>query len=275
MKKTEIPINLNDGWKALQNELNNSTTPIKPSTNGELKLKQITTAAAVFQPRSFGTDSVQKSRSHIESLKAAILASKDKSLEPIIVWWSGKCYRVIDGHHRLEAYRELKEAKKLKRDAVPVIIFEGSIEQALSKSVAFNSRDKLQMTKEDKLQSAWKLVCLEAGNKTLISQITTISTRTIATMRARRDLFIKEHGDNGKEEILKYSWEDIKAQRDPVDITEDYEEAEARKWAKELAKTFGDRPRKQPIRFARAIEIYSEPLANSLGHWWNDTDPEF
>lgn len=275
MSTKDKPINLVQGWAALQKELSMGSHPLSPDSNGELKLKDITTASAVFQPRDFGTDSVHKSRSHIESLKDGILASKDHKLEPIVVWWSGKTYRVLDGHHRIEAYKELKQSKKLKRDSIPVVIFEGDLKDALSQSISLNSKDKLPMTKADKLESAWKMVCLDAGSKAGISKVTTISERTIANMREARESFQKAHGLGWEQEILSYSWEDMKANREPIEFDDDYEEAEARKWAVELGKIFADRPVKQPLRFARAIEIYSESLAKSLGEWWNGEELEF
>lgn len=275
MSQKEMPINLSQGWAALLKELEVGEAPVKPNSNGELKLKSITTASVVFQPRDFGTDSGYRSRQHIQSLKDGILASKDHALEPIVVWWSGKCYRVLDGHHRLEAYRELKQSKKIKRDAIPVRIFDGDITDALAESVSLNSKDKLPMTKADKLESAWKMVCLDAGSKSLINKVTTISDGAIGNMRKAKAQFKESHGDGWEEEILNYTWEDMKAGKKPAEINDEYEEAQARKWAKELGKVFDTRPVKQPIIFARAIEIYSESLAKSLGEWWNPEEHEF
>lgn len=46
-----------------------------------------------------------ESRDKVEQLKVAI--KKGKKVPPIFVRWHKGRYQVIDGHHRLEAYREL------------------------------------------------------------------------------------------------------------------------------------------------------------------------
>ena len=47
----------------------------------------------------------------------------------MLVWWSGKCWRVIDGHHRFLAYKQAAGDSKhpLDIDAVPVEVFEGDL----------------------------------------------------------------------------------------------------------------------------------------------------
>ncbi len=91
------------GYKQLQEELANGT----PTTNKPtiLKLKSIRMAHSVFQPRGF--DDTASSEEHVRALLNAAIHESGNTLDPIVIWWSGKCWRVVDGHHRVLAYARL------------------------------------------------------------------------------------------------------------------------------------------------------------------------
>ncbi|ATG49286.1 hypothetical protein CEW89_17910 [Celeribacter ethanolicus] len=63
-----------------------------------LPLSKLKVAPAVFQPREFFSER------HVKALATAIKAQGGQPLEPLTVWYSGRDWYVIDGHHRLEAY---------------------------------------------------------------------------------------------------------------------------------------------------------------------------
>ena len=54
----------------------------------------------MFQPRTF-KGFAGASETHIEGLMFAIRHAPDHLIDPIDIWWSGKRWLVIDGHHRL------------------------------------------------------------------------------------------------------------------------------------------------------------------------------
>lgn len=275
--KDELPLTFEDGWKKLEEELLHEIESPEPNSNGELPLKYIALASAVFQPRSFENDSVHKSESHISSLMDGIISSPDKKLNPIVVWWSGKCFRVLDGHHRLEAYKRLKQGNKLKRDAIPVEVFKGDLNGAFEESIKRNSFDKMPMSKADKLERTWKMVCLDAFSKSTINTATTISTTTIANMRTKLKELQDEFGDTWKSEVLSITWEEVLSGKKRTEYTDDWQEKQAMEWAKRLGKALGSKPVGNPLVFARAVEIYSEDLANSLKEYWafDSSEPEF
>ncbi len=197
----------------------------------------------------------------------AVKDSKAAAFDPLTVWWSGTGWYVIDGHHRLEAFRKVQvDYPKLKIENVPVTVFVGTLYEAIAQSVALNSKDKLPMRKADKLERAWKLVCLDDGmTKTHIHNATTISERTVATMRKKRADLI-ERG----EEPLEWSWLDALRDQRPDDHGEDWQEQQAQQWVRRFVKEFGTKLADQPEIAARALQLYSGRLPLELVRCWPD-----
>lgn len=105
-------------------------------------------------------------------------------LAAVDVWWGGDGYYLIDGHHRVEAYKAAKwQATKL----VPVAVYRGSLTQALLKAGHGNTPDKLGMTKEEKTQAAWEFVAatpVEAARAEAIQRAYSVSERMVRYMRS-------------------------------------------------------------------------------------------
>ncbi|MCS3738240.1 ParB N-terminal domain-containing protein [Rhizobium sp. BK661] len=118
--------------------------------------------------------------SHVSDLKR--LLTLHKALDPITVWRCEQSVIVIDGHHRLEAYRLWN------REApIPVSFFKGTVEQAIQFAETANSKAKLQVTYREKANYAWRLVVhadeLGKLSKAQLIQRTHISKGTIDKMR--------------------------------------------------------------------------------------------
>jgi hypothetical protein len=66
----------------------------------------------------------------------------------------------------LLAYRHIETDSKgpIGIDEGPVEVFEGTLAQACAEAGRLNSKDKLPMTKRDKLKRAWKMVAIDDGN---------------------------------------------------------------------------------------------------------------
>ena len=95
-------------------------------------------------------------------LAMAVRTSPNHLLDPVLIWWSGKRWRVIDGHHRMMAYQQTTTDTKrpVKIDAVPVEVFEGTLHEAIHEATRRNSKDKFAMSKTDKLERAWKFTAM-------------------------------------------------------------------------------------------------------------------
>ena len=220
-----------------------------------LPIQAIKTVEAVFQPRHSGDESA--SGKHLEELKRVL---HDRGvLDPIVVMKLGGEWVCIDGHHRLEAYRQSEG----KRTHVPMKVFTGTVGEALKASVATNAPDKLNLSKDDKLESAWRLVLLKEDSVARISQITTISERTIQHMRRTLEQIRKEHPSVAFEE---WPWRKIKELlRGHLKGDQTiWQEAKAREWAKQLAKSFSGLLREYPTVFAQALLQYNPETARII-----------
>jgi len=256
-----------DALQHLRKDAGHAPQPGQPS---ELRLNAIATAAVLFQPRDvdaawLATDS------HVKALTEAVKNKGADVFDPLTVWWSGRDWYLIDGHHRLMALRKAEaEHPKLKIDAVPVTVFAGNLHEAIAQAAALNAKDKLAMRKEDKLERAWKLVCLGEATKSQIQDATTVSEGTIATMRRRRKELV-ERGDDP----LECLWRDAKRDKPATAPDEDWLEKHAREWVRRFVKTFGTKLIEQPEIAARALELYSERLPLELVRLWPTAREQF
>jgi len=253
------------------------------SDDGMLPLAEIRTATSVFQPR-LGDGMRGEEEAHIGDLANAIRNSKDHLLDPILVWWSGRYWRVVDGHHRLVAYQQVSNpGQKGKRhipiERVPVTTFSGTVVEAMAQATANNSKDKLRTSKNDKLERAWKFAALGTMTIPQIAKVTAISERIVSNMRK----VINEMIPPGSTEWLT-------AGPNPLDMTwreakrialgecapdDGWVEKQAQDWARRLGKTFGRKLSDSPAIALRALEIYSENLPKQLvEHYANEAGEE-
>ncbi|MBL8901726.1 MAG: ParB N-terminal domain-containing protein [Rhizobiales bacterium] len=247
--------------------------------NGKLRLAEIKFATSVFQPRT-GEGTQAEAAAHISALAEAIRNSPNHVLDPILVWWSGNDWRVVDGHHRLIAYQQVSnplQPKAHKRcipiDAVPVEVFDGDLKGALKEATARNVKDKLKMTKRDKLERAWKFTALGTMTIPEIAAVTGVAERTVGTMRkAIAELSAEDAGSFGPDvNVLNITWEEAKkrqlAER-PID--DEWIDKQAKDWARRLAHAFGEKLARNPSITLKALERYSEKLPDRLMQLWQD-----
>jgi hypothetical protein len=127
-----------------------------------LPLAKIKFASSVLQPRLFEGERAQ-SEDHIRELMKIIRNDEDHMLDPIVVWWSGRHWRCLDGHHRILAYKRLAEDKRspIIVPEIPVEVFSGSLDEAIREATRLNAKIKLNMSFDDKRERAWRLVTLD------------------------------------------------------------------------------------------------------------------
>lgn len=263
-----------DALARLRNEVEQAGEPdvAKPE---RLPLTALHVAPSVFQPRAL-EGGLAASQRHVRNLMDAVRNAPEHLLEPLEVWWSGRAWYVIDGHHRLEAYQRLRNALRAPIKVEPrVSRFEGTLQQALARSVENNSRDKLPMTRDDKLNSAWRLVCLSELSRSEIVRTAGVAEGSVARMRRIR----KTLKEKGEENIAELSWKDAlaAASGEVRTFDDDWMERQAKEWAGRLLRTFGDSPQGQPEVFAMALQFYSPGLLRELPaalRWLGSEDDE-
>lgn len=247
-----------------------------------LPIAEIEEEASLFQPRFYaGAEAL--SAGHVEMLAKVLSQAGAADLEPIAVWWTGRRWVLVDGHHRIDAYRRHSEsARGMKAEAeggitVPVQCLTGPLQCALKASLQGNSRDKLPMRHEEKSAAAWRMTCADDGTpKADIAGMCGVSERTVANMRSVRKTLIVG-GADGKRlkpgRIAGLSWEDARKRAHGETERPDYDneavqEALARDMATRLSNAFKDKLTTSPQVAARAIEIHSPQLVRTLVEIW-------
>ena len=143
-------------------------------------LEEINTIPTVFQPRKLGSQIIEENEVMSE-LVGAIQRQGILSIDPVLIWWSGKRWIVIDGHHRIEAAKLLNRRIKDANDhwkknvpltgkadrkqtqmvtQVPVRVFEGNLHEALGKTTLNNGKAQLSLGRNARLDWAWKMTVL-------------------------------------------------------------------------------------------------------------------
>ncbi len=258
---------LRDTLTALRQSLQQGKPqPAKPPQF--LPLAKIQRLPEVFQHR---TPLPHVSAAHVRTLATAI--ERQGELSPVTVWWNGKAWVCIDGHHRLDAYR-----KAGKVDAIPVEAFEGSLEDAITRAAEANTRDSLTMAPGEKLGAAWRLTLTTKLSKAATVKASGASDGSVALMR-RVVAQLLGAGEHKRAELMGMTWDQARRLAAGAEPSEPWDEAREERmvqaFATKLHKVFGVRGAKQPQIFLRAIELFSPHLYDAMREELLDTDNPF
>lgn len=210
----------------------------------ELPLASIREEPDVFQIRQ---DSLVYapggSEAHIRKLAAIV--RQGQALDPVKVVAFGDAWFLVDGHHRLEAYRKAKWTRPVPVDAAHSPL-EG-LERVLwaeGVGAAENKKDRLNVSVADKASAAWRSVVQGSGSKAETARTFGVSERNVATMRVVK----KRLSDAGFKpaELVSFGWNRalFEAKRLDGEGAGDFDAREARKrlLAKNLVKALKLRP---------------------------------
>jgi ParB-like chromosome segregation protein Spo0J len=132
----------------------------------------------VFQWRDAKVDPLDKAR-HVATLMHDLNIT-GRPLDPLLVFPAGGRYFVIDGHHRLAAYKAATWD-----DPIPVEVFEGGLDEAFMAALDGNRKAKLPMTRAEKATAAWRLVREDQLSKQAIADLGLVSRTTVRDMRKK------------------------------------------------------------------------------------------
>jgi hypothetical protein len=222
-----------------------------------LALRDIHVADRVFQPRLIEANRYA-SEEHIRELARAIRA-QGEPLDPLLVVAIGPQFFIVDGHHRHAAYHAVEWDQP-----VPVEVFSGTLAQAIDEAIRRNSKNKLSMYKNDKLESAWRLVKAGDHRTVEIMKLTTVSNRTVATM--------KKVLANGGYQVRELPWwEARRASSQAPDASDDsWRTYWVDNFVERLAKHFGGDIQHHEDLFAEALEKMDKRLPEKLCQQWPD-----
>lgn len=240
-----------------------------------LKINSIKVATALFQPRD-SLINEWASNDHVSQMAENLMrdSSKQRMLEPMTVMAFGSQWYLIDGHHRLRAYREagyeVVAVKAVHSDAKGV----ERVKVGIKEAVKANSRDKLAMTREDKSNAAWRLVVDGSGlSAREIEELTQVSERTIHSMRKVARTLIAlgrdKGGLGGDSDMLSYPWRTARMLAEGKSFEQVEKDQRVEREALLLAKKLKKHFRETLIRFPevtkRALAIYDPRLPAALG----------
>ena len=236
------------------------TAPLPHPTH--LDRSKIARMSAVFTARSLEYRVVGE-EVHLSELTGAIGNAKHpRYLDPLTVWWGGDRYYVIDGHMRLEAYR-----RKSVTNGIPVVIFEGTLDEAMAQSAALNSKNQLPMTREDRMNFAWRLTLVSDLSKEKILRACGVGNGSVGNMRKAKQVL--EETGRSLEDLCGMPWDDARKEAEGQEIKKAIDmdaarEKQAERMAIVIARATGDRPFKDPDLFASAIARMGRGLPKLL-----------
>jgi ParB-like chromosome segregation protein Spo0J len=229
-----------------------------------LKRSDIRVAEKVFQWRLPARNLLPRDDHILELARALRDGAK---LPPILVFPVGREYYVMDGHHRLAAYDTEGWSRM-----IPAKVFSGTLAEATRMALRDNTRNKLPMTKADRLSAAWRLVKEEAADDSIatIASDSGVSKGTVSNMRAVLAK-LKEMGVSC-EDIVSLAWESARRRADGIIEEREYEdwfEAEANKLVDDIVRNkLGGRLTKNPDITALALAKLNEGLPAALMEYW-------
>lgn len=201
-----------------------------------LALGQVRTCEEVFQHRR---PNVHESAAHVRDLSSKVKGNSTQSLDPIVVWWGGKGWICLDGHHRLKAYRS---AGLQRHFSIPVAVFDGSLSEALARAARANTRSQLRMSRTEKAATAWRLVTTTDLSKATQADSASVSPRLVGYMREVKKTLESRSVQN----LMDLTWEKARqhakgqeADANPWD--EAAQDKLAQEWAVAIGKALGSR----------------------------------
>ena len=172
-------------------------------------------------------------------------------LTPVDVIQIGSQAVLIEGHHRMEAYRRAGIT-----EGIPVVYFKGTIEDAVAESGRANSRAKLPMPLRERSDYAWRLVKLGRPSIRETAPAANISERQVAIMRkVAKALGDRAFSYDGWIAALQASKGIAPLTWEPAEI-EARKEAQAQEYAERLSKAFYTKLTNNPEIAARALALH-------------------
>lgn len=173
-------------------------------------------ADQIGEDQRFNVRYVQLNLENVDDLVRVWLAWKKtpetmRPPPPIKVWDNGSGLVVVDGHHRLAAFRKaFKPARKHKNVPTPCKakidceVISGGLKEALIAAVRDNRQKQAGLSKSERTNAAWKMVKLTDLSKSQIATNTGVGTSTVARMRKT----LERYHSGGLKGEPKVTWQE-------------------------------------------------------------------
>lgn len=172
-----------------------------------------------------------------------------KDLDPVLVWRAKDRWYLLDGHHRLEAY------KRANRTSLPAVIFDGSATEAMREAGVDNAKVRRGMSITEKNNRAWEITRAEpADERTSAKQIAADTGLSLRQIRYMRSVWSKmTDQDEDPEQFRTWKHAHAWAQRIEYDNEEDRDAAMAAKREADISR------HTEKLRQSLGASLYHDP----------------
>src|SRR5262249_48880985 len=231
--------------------------------------------AEMFQVRRFTYGHKDTDLDYVKTLerRIGIVGELDP---PVVIKIDGR-WICVDGHHRIAAYNRAGW-----RDPIKCVWFGETVREAVDASMRLNSKERVNVTQNDRLEMAWQLVLVGKHSKAEIVKLCSVADGTVGRMRRVMNLYddknevgAKQFRKRFKEPLNETSWSFAKLAYAGIEPKEIDEEERAVKLARTINSRLTNLLSRDPRVTARALEIYNPKLPRALmGVWeWTLKDP--
>lgn len=244
-------------------------------TDGMVSIKPrlIEMRPELFQMREFSFGLRHTDLEHVKKLER--LSKIHGELDaPVVIKLGGK-WVCVDGHHRLEAYKRAG-----RKDPITCEWFAGTVQEAVDELIRLNTKDRRNVTQQERLENAWQHVLMGGYSKAEIVELCGVADGSVSAMRRikkvyddkndiRSKLFRKELGFP----LEETRWMQARLAFAGVKPKERDDEENAAKLARRLHSRMTNLLSRDPAVTARALTLYDPALPQALTKAWQQTDP--
>lgn len=227
-------------------------------------LGRLEVAPKAFQFRNREDWNGAKER-HVRKLVQA-LERQERLFDPLLLYAVDGHRLVLDGHCRLQAYLRAGLGASAQ---IPVRYFRGEFSEALTQPASQNSKEKLPLTQEERLEAAWRLVLFDErrGNYSLryIERATGAGKSTAGNMRN-----ILRNDDELSFDPRNRTWKEVKrGMQEERDTDPEWKENRTKAWAQRIRSQLGDKPNDTPQCIFEALELgYPQLFPQAIPRCW-------
>ena len=218
--------------------------PPQQSYNGRRPASKLFTLPDIFQPR--GSRGFNKS--FARRLKARL--EQQGKLDKIDVLPVSGGYIVVDGHHRLFAYRSLG------RGYIPVRVLTASPRDAALHASRVNGKEQLLMNDRQRSERAWKLFLTGKFSQSEIARHAVVSQRHVEHM-ARARKYIERHMKTDLNDVswakARMWWKKLDLEQEDNEMTYDERRQTVEEAKRRLAKSVRAWEQRHPDVLGEAI----------------------
>jgi hypothetical protein len=231
-----------------------------------LKPTEVEMRPTLFQPREFTYGAHTTDKPYVRKLEGEI--RKVGELDPPLVIQLGKAWVCVDGHHRIEAYKNLKWPNEIKCEW-----FLGTPHEAVDAAMRRNRTIKLEVPIEDRQEQAWKRTLLGWGSKKQVQQLCGVSEGVVAQMRRIKARAANNKGSDferelqhrlGNRPLEECTWSQVKLAILNIEPAKIDREEKAGRLARSMRSRLTNMLSRDPWITARALAIYDPDLPRPL-----------